>query len=80
MTYPAFEAREVTGEALLKEPTLMKEWRAASERGDVLAVTMRGKNYAVVKDALLVEAIKRTAPQLKLYRYDPATATVSEPS
>ena len=80
MTYSAFEAREVTGEALLKEPALMKEWRTASERGDILAVTMRGKNYAVVKDALLVEALKRAAPQLKLYRYDPATATVSEPS
>ncbi|MBS3934421.1 MAG: hypothetical protein KGZ35_08695 [Truepera sp.] len=80
MTYPAFEARDLTGAVLLKEAALMKDWRAASQRGDVLAVTVQGINYVVVKDAALVEAIKRAAPQLTAYRYDPATATVSEPS
>lgn len=80
MTYPAFEARDLTGAALLKEAALMADWKAASQRGDVLAVTVQGRNYVVVRDAVLVEAIKRIAPQLRVYRYHPVTATVSEPS
>ncbi|MBS3967769.1 MAG: hypothetical protein KGZ60_10995 [Truepera sp.] len=89
MTYPAFEARDLIGAVLLKDAALLKDWRAASQRGDVLAVTVQG---IVVKDAALVEAIKRAAlhpahilqlvcrTQDTAYRCDPATATVSEPS
>lgn len=78
MTYPAFDAREVTGEVLLVEPEVMAAWKAASQRGEVLAVTVAGRNYAVVKDPALVEAIRQAAPQLATYRYDDATATLRE--
>ena len=70
MTYPAFDAREVTAQALLKDRSLMELWKWASDEGNVQAVNVNGKNYAVVKDEDLVERIQVVAKGLKQYRYD----------
>lgn len=70
MIYPAFDAREVTGEVLLKDRAMMELWKWASSEGQVEAVRVGGENYAVVKDEDLVAKLLAYAPQLKRYRYD----------
>jgi hypothetical protein len=70
MIYPAFEAREVTGEVLLKDRTLMELWKWASDEGQVQAVQLGGDNYAVVKDEDLAAKLQAFAPGLKRYAYD----------
>jgi hypothetical protein len=73
MIYPAFEAREVTGEALLKDRELMELWKWASNEGHILAVQSGGKNYAVVKDEDLASRLMAFSPSLKRYSFDEAT-------
>jgi hypothetical protein len=70
MTYPAYDAREVTGSVLLLDRELMALWKWASDEGHIEAVTVAGKNYAVVKDEDLVQRIREAAADLKEYRYD----------
>ena len=67
MIYPAFEAK-VTGSVLLKNPSLMELWKWAADEGKVQAVSVEGRNYAVVKDEDLAERIK--AAGLSPLRYD----------
>lgn len=73
MTYPAFEAREVTGEVLLKDRTLMELWKWASDEGQVQAVEVGGRHYTVVKDEDLAAKVQAFAPGLKRYAYDETT-------
>ena len=68
MVYPAFDAKEVTGNVLLKDPGLMELWKWAAVDGMVQAVSVKGKNYAVVKDEDLAERIR--AAGVPPYRYD----------
>ena len=68
MVYPAFEAKEVTGSVLLRNPSLMEMWKWAADEGKVQAVSVKGKNYAVVKDEDLAERIRATG--LSALRYD----------
>jgi hypothetical protein len=70
MTYAAYDAREVTGSVLLLDRELMALWKWASDEGRIEAVTVAGKNYAVVKDEDLVQRIREAAADLKEYRYD----------
>ena len=58
VVYPAFDAKEVTGNVLLKNPGLMELWKWAADEGMVQAVSVKGKNYAVVKDEDLAERIQ----------------------
>ena len=58
MIYPAFDAKEVTGSVLLKNPSLMELWKWAADEGKVQAVSVQGKNYAVVKDEDLAARIR----------------------
>ena len=68
MIYPAFEAKEVTGSVLLRNPSLMEMWKWAADEGKVQAVSIEGKNYAVVKDEDLAGRIR--AAGLSALRYD----------
>lgn len=77
MNFPAFEAKEITGEVLLKDRSLMELWKWASDEGQVQAVSVKGKNYAVVKDEDLVARIRSVAPGIKEYRYDEANGTLA---
>jgi hypothetical protein len=76
MNYPAFEAKEITGEALLKDRSLMELWKWASDEGQVQAVSVKGKNYAVVKDKDLVARIRSVAPSIQEYRFDEETGAL----
>ncbi len=75
-TYPAFDAKDVTGMALLKDRSLMEVWKWASNEGHVQAVSLKGKNYVVIKDDDLAERVRRAAPKLKEHRYDPDEQTL----
>lgn len=66
--YPAFDAREVTGRALLKDPSLMELWKWASNEGKVQAVSASGTNYVAVKDEDL--AARLVALGVRARRYD----------
>ena len=68
MIYPAFDAKEVTGSVLLKNPSLMELWKWAADEGHVQAVSVEGKNYAVVKDEDLAERIR--AAGVSAHDYD----------
>lgn len=69
MIYPAFETREVTGEVLLKDRSLMELWKWAAKEGNIEAVRVGGENYAVVKDDDLAERLQADG-KVKCYRYD----------
>ncbi|MDZ7705641.1 MAG: hypothetical protein U5L04_14295 [Trueperaceae bacterium] len=71
MTYPAFDAKELTGMALLKDRSLMEVWKWASNEGEVQAVSLGGTNYVIVKDDDLAQRVREVAPKLREYRYDP---------
>ena len=70
MIYPAYDAKEVTAQALLKDRRLMELWKWASDEGAVQAVSVKGQNYAVVKDEDLVTRLRKRAPKLEEHRYD----------
>ena len=78
MSYAAFEAREVTGSALLKDRQLLELWKWAAKEGLIDAITSGGRNYVVVKDDDLVERIRAAAPALIEYRYDAANRKVAK--
>ena len=67
MVYPAFDAKEVTGDVLLKDPSLMELWKWAADEGMVQAVSVKGKNYAVVKDEDLAERIRSAGVSARGY-------------
>lgn len=73
MIYPAYDAKEVTAQALLKDRSLMELWKWASDEGAVQAVSVNGRNYTVIKDEDLVARLRQTAPKLKEYRFDDGT-------
>jgi hypothetical protein len=78
MTYPAFEAREITGTVLLRDPALMARWKDAATRDEIVAVSINGVNYSVVKNADLVQAINlRYGSGLSRFEYDDSAKTVS---
>ena len=77
MVYPAFDAKEVTGNVLLKNPSLMELWKWAADEGKVQALSVKGKNYAVVKDEDLAEQIG--AAGVPIYRYDDETKSLELP-
>ncbi len=68
MVYPAFDAKEVTGNVLLKNPSVMELWKWAANEGKVQALSVKGKNYVVVKDEGLAEQI--SAAGVYTYQYD----------
>ncbi len=70
MIYPAFEAGELTGNILLKDRNLMELWKWAADEGQIQAIKVRGKNYAVVKDPDLAAKISAASLAIKQYRYD----------
>ncbi len=70
MIYPAFETREVTGEVLLKDRSLMELWKWAAREGNIEAVRIGGENYAVVKDDDLAKRLQAASKTVKVYRYD----------
>lgn len=70
MIYPAYDAKEITGTVLLKNRKLMELWKWASDEGRVKAVSVGGKNYAVVMDDDLAQHIAEAAPGLEHQRYD----------
>ena len=81
MTHTAFEAREITGTVLLRDPNLMTRWKDAATREEIMAVSVDGVNYSVVKDAELVRMINlRYGSGLTRYEYDDTTRTVSRAS
>ncbi len=72
MIYPAFEARALTAE--LQDRRLMELWKWAANEGQVQAVSLGGKNYAVVKDDDLAARLR--ACGLREYRYDDDKGTL----
>ncbi|HEX2864429.1 MAG TPA: hypothetical protein VHN99_07650 [Deinococcales bacterium] len=78
MTYDAYEARELTGTVLLRDPDLMARWKDASAREAVLARTINGTNYAVLTDPDLAAEIRRLhGGELSLYSFDDEANTVT---
>ncbi|HWG85610.1 MAG TPA: hypothetical protein VNT60_09035 [Deinococcales bacterium] len=77
MRYPAYESRDLTGTALLRDAEMMVKWKAAAEREGIMARTIQGVNYSIVLDgALAAEIATLYGPSLTTYEYDDAENTV----
>lgn len=78
MNFDAYEARELTGTVLLRDPELMVRWKEASARQAVLARTVNGTNYTIIADAELAAEIRRLhGDELTLYGFNEADSTIS---
>lgn len=77
MRYPAYESRELTGTILLRDQELMVKWKQAADGDGILARTINGVNYSVVRDpALAAEIEQMYGASLNSFAYDDAANTV----
>ena len=73
MTYPAYEAREVTP-AVLDRPDLAQRWKRAAEHNLIKTV---GGRYSAVLDADLARDLQHALPEVALYSYDDRDGSVA---
>lgn len=77
MKYPAYESRELTGTVLLRDQELMVKWKQAADDESILARSINGVNYSIVRDpALAGEIAALYGPELNTFAYDDAANTV----
>jgi hypothetical protein len=72
----AIEVRAVSA-LFPRDRELMRLWRAASQNGQVEAVTVQEHNYAVIRDDALLAYIRARYPTIDLLDFDPQSRTVS---
>lgn len=78
MKHRAYESRELTGTALLRDQALMVKWKAAAEREGILARTVNGTNYSIVADpSLAAEIASLYGTSLHTFEYDDADGSVN---
>lgn len=77
MRHPAFESRELTGTILLRDQELMVKWKQAADDDRILARSINGVNYSIVRDpALAAEIDAMYGASLNTFAYDDATNTI----